>query len=148
VLHGRRIGSDGQVAVALVWGANSHDGKTSHSGLVEAEVVDNRNTIYGRLEFAQKTAEDLALGTFTPETRFNVSALSLGYIREVAKTRGATLGVGFHGTLNLVPSSLEPSYGSRTPVGGMVFLRLRPVHGAHTMNQSPAPMRHDHDGER
>jgi hypothetical protein len=147
VLHGRRIGSDGQVAVALVWGANSHDGKTSHSGLVEAEVVDNRNTIYGRLEFAQKTAEDLVLGTFTPETQFNVSALSLGYIRELGKTRGATLGVGFHGTLNLVPSSLEPSYGSRTPVGGMVFVRLRPLHGAHEMEQSPAPMRHDH-GER
>ena len=27
--------------------------------------------------------------------------------------------------------ALEPFYGSRAPVGGMVFIRVRPVHGPH-----------------
>lgn len=132
VLHGRRIGSDGQFAAALVWGANRHGGQTTHSGLAEAEaVLDRHTTIYGRLEFVQKTAEDLVLGTFAPETRFNVSALSLGYIRELAQTRGATFGLGVHAGLSVVPSSLEPSYGSRTPLGGIVFIRVRPLHAPH-----------------
>jgi hypothetical protein len=34
------------------------------------------------------------------------------------------------GTLNVVPSNLERTYGSRTPVGGLVFLRLRPRFGS------------------
>jgi hypothetical protein len=29
--------------------------------------------------------------------------------------------------LNLLPGTLEPFYGSRTPAGGMVFIRLRPL---------------------
>jgi hypothetical protein len=54
-------------------------------------------------------------------------ALSGGYIRELYVVRGATIGVGGLGTVNVVPSSLKSAYGSSTPVGGMVFLRLRAV---------------------
>ena len=42
---------------------------------------------------------------FAPDRHFNVSSVSLGYIREVARLRGATLGLGAMGTLNMVPSS-------------------------------------------
>jgi len=31
--------------------------------------------------------------------------------------------------VNLVPNRLQPFYGSRTPLGGMLFLRIRPLHG-------------------
>jgi hypothetical protein len=48
-----------------------------------------------------------------------------------------TLGLGALGTLNSVPSALEAAYGSRTPVGGMVFFRVRalgsPASSAHAM---------------
>ncbi|MGH7521968.1 MAG: hypothetical protein ACREMI_11880 [Gemmatimonadales bacterium] len=149
VLYGRKIGRDGQLAGALVWGANSHGGTTTHSGLAEVEAVLNRtHTLYGRVDFAQKTAEDLVLTAFPPETQFNVGALSAGYIREVTRGSGATLGIGIQGSLNVVPSALEPFYGSRTPVGAMVFLRLRPLHSPHEMDESPAPMQHDHGTER
>ena len=39
---------------------------------------------------------------------------------------GATIGLGAMATVNLVPDELARSYGSRTPVGGLLFLRLRP----------------------
>jgi hypothetical protein len=31
------------------------------------------------------------------------------------------------GTINITPSSLGIAYGSRPPLGGVVFLRVRPV---------------------
>jgi hypothetical protein len=46
------------------------------------------------------------------------------------------------GTVNLVPDALEPSYGSRTPAGGLLFLRLRPINSAEThaaMHSMPMP---------
>jgi hypothetical protein len=40
---------------------------------------------------------------------------------------GGTLGVGGMHTFNVVPESLRRVYGSRTPTGGMLFLRYRPT---------------------
>ena len=53
-----------------------------------------------------------------------------------AFTISATLGVGARGALNLVPSALEGVYGSRTPAGLAIFLRVRPalLEGAHAMD--------------
>ena len=88
----------------------------------------------------QKTAEDLVLptgpGGFAPDSTFTVAAVSVGYIREVVRMSKATLGVGFQTTLNLVPTELQPFYGSRTPVGGMVFVRFRPLHGPHATSSA------------
>src|SRR5467141_3308940 len=139
VLHGRKLGMDGQIATSVIWGANRHSGRTTHSALAESEaVLDRRNTIVGRVELVQKAAEDLELptgpGGFAPDSTFTVAAVSVGYIREVARMSKATLGVGFLATLNLVPAALDPVYGSRTPAGGMVFVRIRPLHAPHTMS--------------
>lgn len=134
ILHGRKIGTEGQLAAALVWGANRHAGQTTHSALAEAEaVLDQGNTLYGRIDLVQKSAEDLALGSFPADTTFRIAAFSLGFIREVMRSRSATVGIGLQGTLNVVPAALDDVYGSRTPVGAMVFLRVRPLHGPHGM---------------
>jgi hypothetical protein len=125
VLHGKKLGSDGQVASAVIWGANAHHGELTHSLLAEAEaILDRSNTVLARGEFVQKGSDELGLSS---ADRFNVIALSGGYIREVVRVSRATIGLGAMGTMNLLPSSLETSYGSRTPVGGTVFLRLRPT---------------------
>ncbi len=139
VLQGRKLGRDGQIATSLIWGANRHSGKTTHSAVAESEaVLDHWNTIFGRLELVQKTAEDLVLpagpGGFAPDSTFTVGTLSVGYIREVVRMSNATLGVGFQATVDVVPGALNPVYGSRTPVGGMIFVRIRPLHGPHTMS--------------
>ena len=132
VSNSRTLGANGSWASSLIWGANVHSGSGdwSNSGLLESEaILDRKNTIFGRLVVTEKSVEELVLPVevFSPDTKFNVATLSLGYIRELARVFGATAGLGLTGTLNRVPGSLEPFYGSRTPLGGLVFVRLRPV---------------------
>jgi hypothetical protein len=134
-MHGRRLGPDAQWATTLVYGRNAAEHHpASHSVLLESEaVLDRRNTVFGRAEYVQKSGHDLQVPGVDDEQIFGVGALSLGYIREVVRGRGITLGVGARGSVNVVPRDLEPAYGARFPVGGMVFLRLRPFHEqAHT----------------
>ncbi|MEP6549532.1 MAG: hypothetical protein ABJB95_00040 [Gemmatimonadales bacterium] len=150
VLHGTRLGTDGQWASAFIWGSNKHgsgsDWSNAFLGETEA-ILDRHNTVFGRSEFVKKSAEELVvagpvtlrsgvvLPGFAPTQEFNVSTVQLGYIRELGRTHWATLGLGAAGTLNFVPTSLEPYYGSKTPAGMFIFLRLRPFHSAQ------APMR-------
>lgn len=133
-LVGAPIGRDGQWSATAVWGANAHAGGAwSQSALVEAEAVTDRwNTVFGRAELVQKTGDDLALdpARYAAESRFAVAATSLGYIREIGRGRGATMGLGTMGTLNVVPEALRAAYGTRTPLGGMVFVRVRPYRRA------------------
>ena len=74
------------------------------------------------------TKDGTVLPGFPPLRKFNVGAVELGYIRELARTHGATVGLGAAGTLNFVPASLEPYYGSRHPVGTFISLRVRLFH--------------------
>jgi hypothetical protein len=161
VLHGTRLGADGQWSSAFIWGANKHSGESSSNGFLaeSGAILDKRNTLFGRTEIVRKSAEDLVVdnpvttrnGTVLPgfpaSQRFNVGSLQIGYIREVARMHWTTLGFGAAGTLNFVPAPLEPYYGSRNPTGLFVFLRLRPFHRSRsTMNDSGGmPMKHSHD---
>ncbi len=136
VQQARPLGMDGQIAHTFMWTAMAHSDqlRISQSALAELEAVLNaKNTVFGRAEFVQKTVDDLVLPigpvAFTAERMFDIGALSLGYIREIASGRGVTLGAGAIGTVNVVPSSLQPFYGSRTPVGAMLFVRLRAARG-------------------
>jgi len=145
LLQGRKLGMDGQIASSVIWGANRHSGRTTHSVLAESEAILNRrNTIFGRVDVVQKTAGELVLpsgpGGFAPDSTFTVTALSVGYIRELVRSSKATVGVGFQAGLNVLPAALAPIYGSRTPAGGMLFVRIRPLHGAHTMSRTAMPM--------
>ena len=148
VLHGARIGREGQWASALVYGTNQHEGNDrSHSVLAESQLIlDSRNTVFGRLELVQKTGEELVLDippfNLDSHERFNVGQLSLGYIREVGRFERVTLGLGLRGTVNVVPRELEPAYGSRAPLGGLVFLRVRPRHAERGESM---PMEHMHE---
>jgi hypothetical protein len=129
-LNGYKLGREGQWASALIYGVNTHASHIdpSHSVLLESEaVLDRSNTIFGRVELVQKSVEDLVLPSFDYDRVFNVGAVTLGAIREVGRKWGATLGVGASGTINVVPEALRSAYGSRTPLGGMVFVRVRPV---------------------
>ena len=129
-MHGTRLGANGQVATTLVWGANKQFGKAfAHSLLAESEaVLDDASSVFGRAEWVQKTAAELVVPRVTSNLaeRFDVAELSLGYVREIARWGSGTIGLGAMATLNVVPLSLEETYGSRTPPAGMIFLRLRP----------------------
>lgn len=140
VLHGVKIGAEGQRASALIWGANKHSGRPGFSNSVLAEsenILDKTNTLFGRVEWVQKSAEDLvvdkpsgSLAVFPSTQNFNISTVQLGYIREIARARWATIGLGSAATLNFVPSALKSNYGSRMPIGALIFLRMRPFHSS------------------
>ncbi len=133
ILYGRTLRTGGQWATAAVWGSNAHAGASNvgHAYLLESEaILDRRHTVFGRAELVEKSAEELGLDAFDDARTFNVSHISLGHIREVGRVRGPTIGLGVRGTINVVPSTLEPFYGSRTPTGALIFVRLRPLRSA------------------
>ena len=152
VLHGRRLGEQGQWSSALVWGMNHHgaDRSPTHGVLAESEaILDGGHTVFGRAEHVQKSAEDLALeeDSFAPERVFGLWTGTFGYIREIGRWRWATIGIGGQGIVNVLPAALEPVYGSRTPAGALVFLRVRPYHVTPAMDHRR--MDHgDHQGSR
>jgi hypothetical protein len=127
-LHSRTFGAHGQLATALVWGANRHaDGEWEPSALAEANVaLDRSNTVFARLESVRKSNADLAIETELAEGEHRVSSLSLGYVREVGSASVLSFGLGARGTVNFTPAALQSVYGSRTPAGLIMFLRVRP----------------------
>lgn len=144
VLHTVRLGREGDWASALVYGANKHvtpgatvPGHWEHAVIAESNLqLDRANSVFGRVEYVRKSGEELALPGALAAQEFNIGTVSLGYVREFAGFKGATLGIGGRGALNLVPSALKGVYGSRTPVGLAIFLRVRPslLEGAHAMD--------------
>jgi hypothetical protein len=137
VLHSRPVGDGGNWSSALIYGANKHAGG-DWEGSVTAETnvaFDRRNEVFARVNFVRKSAEDLVVGT-DPEKEFSLGGLVLGYVRELMEVKGVSLGAGVRGALNVIPEELEPAYGTRTPTGFAVYLRLR-----------PAPMRMDNGME-
>ena len=147
ILHGRQLGRAGQWASALIYGTNEQESHgRSHSVLAETEIVlDGGNTFFGRAEMVQKNGEELVVN-LAPDELFAVGHVSLGYIRELGQSRGATLGIGVRGTMNFVPADLESIYGSRTPLGGLAFLRVRPA--SPWRGSAFQPMEHTHEPPR
>ena len=128
--HSERQSENRAFALTALWGAVAHSDELglANSGLIEGEwTLDSRNALFGRVEYVQKTAEELQV-TNSPVTRraFDVGSISGGYTRELFGGRAATLGLGARVTVNLVPDALSGAYGSRTPLGISLFLRVRP----------------------
>lgn len=127
-LYGRSLGTTGQMAAALVVGANREFGaRTQTSVLLESNVEWGRNALFTRAEYVPKTAEELALAGPPPDTRYDVTALALGYVRDVITTGAVRGGAGVRVSLNLLPPSLAGAYGGRAPAGFAVFFRWRPA---------------------
>lgn len=115
-------------ANTIGWGRNAErGGDVTNAALVETSVtVRERDSWYGRFEWAEKSGHDLAV----PEDGlFNVAKLQAGYTRYLAPWKGLTPGIGGAISTGLVPRSLEPAYGSRFNAGFGVYLTLRPARG-------------------
>ena len=126
------FGRRGRWASALIWGANDQisAGQPSHSVVLESSLdLDGTNAVFGRLEYVGKSAQELVVPSVLSAVEYDVGALALGYRRTVGTFAGLAAGAGARGSLNFVPASLQPEYGSRTPVGLVVYLELRPAGG-------------------
>jgi hypothetical protein len=149
VLYSTPTTRGGDWSSALIYGANKHTGGGwENSFTAESNLdLDLRNSVFGRLEYVRKSAEDLAVAGTLPSAEFDIESLVLGYVRGLGSLGRATIGVGATGTLGFIPAGLEPSYGTRTPTGLAVYLRIRPKvmqMGHDSMPGMPMPM----DSER
>jgi hypothetical protein len=117
----------GKISAAAIYGANLESGDPRLSNSVGVETttdIDKANSVFGRVEWVQKTASDLALPGVN---QYDVEAMSIGYTRQIAQPTRIGIGLGGIFTVNLVPQALEGIYGSRAPVGFDVFVRFRPA---------------------
>jgi hypothetical protein len=64
------------------------------------------------------------LPTELEDEHFWLAGLGLGYLRAFGSVGGFLPGVGARGFAGLVPAGLEPFYGTRAPVGGILFARV------------------------
>ncbi len=131
ILHSRTFGTSGRLASAIVWGANRHESERrwEPSLLAEANLsLDARNTVLSRIESVRKTGAELDLPDgAADDEEHTLTAIALGYVREVATLGVLGFGVGARGSITFVPELLRATYGSRAPTGLVVFLRVRPT---------------------
>ena len=83
-------------------------------------------TVYTRIESVAKSILDAGfhpIGTFHRHRQSQVGALTMGYVRDVLRTRAGGFGAGVDVTGYFVPSNLAEPYGS--PLSFHMFLRYR-----------------------
>ena len=123
--------AQGQFNAAFVWGANAKFGgagghATSHSLLAEGDFeVLRGHHMFARVEYVQKSADDLFVVGAPIDKTYDIGSVVLGYLNAWSVGRGEW-GLGVRGSVGLVPASLEGAYGSRTPLGVAVYGRWRP----------------------
>ena len=122
-----RIFRQGSIwASTVAWGRNQEPGNdATNAFLAETNLtLDERDSWFGRFEFAGKSGRDLAIES--PDI-FTVAKLKAGYTRYFEPWRGLKPGIGAGVSAGVVPDSLKPFYGSRVNVGLAVFVTLRPA---------------------
>ncbi|HET6763540.1 MAG TPA: hypothetical protein VFH27_07700 [Longimicrobiaceae bacterium] len=148
-MHGRAFGTAGQWNSAFTWGANQHvgEGGLESAWLAETNLdLDARNSVFARAEYVTKGAEDLVLGAAPPAESFRIASISGGYVHDLLAVGGLSAGLGVRGSVSLVPRTLEPFYGSRTPTGWSIYVRLRPatLHGGAGATHGTSAAAHSH----
>jgi hypothetical protein len=116
------------IGVTAAVGQNNYSmGPSTYASLVEATtMIKDTHTVFARAEALTKRGEDLALDPAMNDDTFRIGAFSAGYIYDLHQIPSLVTGIGFVGTVDVVGSTLGSVYDTRTPWGGMVFIRLRP----------------------
>ena len=123
----RALAGAGIVATTVAWGHNHESGVGTHALLAESSLVlSDAHVVFARGEVVQKTAHDLDLHAPVDDVH-EVGKLQLGYSRFVPLPHGWRLGIGGSLSIGLVSDALASTYGARAPLGGGVFLTLRPA---------------------
>jgi hypothetical protein len=123
----------GNWASTLLWGRNRSldTGLVWNGYLVESTVrFAERNYIWGRIENVDRTDELLLRNqpeppSFEESIIGRVQAYTAGYAHDVDLIPHLATGIGAQLTVYSTPEPLKAQYGNH-PVGGAIFLRLRP----------------------
>jgi hypothetical protein len=147
VTWNRRLGDEvSDVAVSAALGRNDpSSGPSTHAALVEAiAMFADTHTVFARAEAVSKTGEELVLPAQMSARRFGIGSFSAGYVYDFHPLGAIVPGLGAVGTVDVVGSTLGSTYDTRTPWGGMVFVRLRaPTMKMSHMSRLPG-MEHRH----
>jgi hypothetical protein len=125
----RAVFDEGNWATTAIFGVNiPKNGTATSAWLLESNVdITRHHTLFQRFEIATKSGEELVLDPTLFERHFTVGALAAGYLFRFDPLAGFVFGLGARGAVNLVGVDLEPYYGSRAPVGGVLFAQVRPA---------------------
>ncbi len=124
VMHLKKLGEHRHLATTLGWGVNDTDNGSSQAYVLESSLMSEPLTVFGRVEYVEKTGEELTLEP--SDRKYGVSQWSLGASRELVRHRPWQLALGGELTYSAAPRSLDALYGEH-PVGFWIFLRLRPA---------------------
>lgn len=114
-------------ATTVGWGRNAASDGATHALFGESSLTfRNRDSLYGRAEWSQKSDHDLVVPAAGV---FDVVKLEGGYTRYLPPWHGLTPGIGAAVSTGIVPAALSPDYGGRTNPGVAMYLTVRP--GAH-----------------
>jgi hypothetical protein len=127
----RAIGEAWQWASTAAFGRNREAGTSTNAWLMETSfALRERDTWFGRFEWAEKSADDLDV--HDSDAIYDVAKLQLGYTAYFPPWRRLAPGFGGSVSVGFVPESLAPVYGHRANPGIALFLTIRPA--AHHMN--------------
>ncbi len=127
VLFAKGISKDRHISTALIWGLNDKgEDHKEHSLLAEGNFQFQKNALFGRYEFIQKSTEELELEDELGHQAFNVHTFSAGYNRHLFSKGALELTAGSKITFNLPANNLKPLYGEM-PLGFQVYLQIRPL---------------------
>jgi len=126
VLYAKKLKAANHISAAAIWGINDKGADhKENSFLLEGNYQFNKNALYTRYEYVQKSKEELDLDDTYPHRNFNVHAITTGYNRQLANFKGIDLTAGTQFTLYGVDKALQSLYGN-LPVGFQVYLQFRP----------------------
>jgi len=115
------------IAWLAAFGQNREIHGNLEAYLFEANLrLTTKTTVYTRAESVAKSILDAGFhppNAFHRHRQSQVGALTIGYVRDVLRSRAGGFGAGVDVTGYLVPANLEEPYGS--PVSFHVFLRYR-----------------------
>jgi hypothetical protein len=101
-------------------------GKPTDALLLESNLdLDGANVVFGRAEYVRKNGADLVVQP--AGTLFNLGEISLGYLRNFELWNAIGIAPGAMLTVNFVDGRLDDVYHSRTPIGLVGFIRIRPA---------------------
>jgi len=127
-IHHRPLAGRTFLAAILAYGHNVEHGPGTNAILAEAAAnFNDRHVVSGRLEWVEKTGEDLGIeDPALDDDVFRVAKASVAYVIQFPAILGWTPGVGVGGSIGFIPEDLEPIYGERLAPGFVAFVSVRP----------------------
>ena len=135
LLLNKPLGANRNWYNGFVFGQNIESGGGgTNSYLAESDYQLGPNTAFARVEVGTRSARDLVIPGVSPDSVYNVGAATLGAVHDLTRNpAAANIGIGGQFTLGSKSAALDAYYGSGTPLGYELFLRIRPPDMARSM---------------